>query len=199
MYTDDFPRQYNRLGVHSEGITDPRKRFDGALRHSGDHRPRRSPTAAPAGVPCESGGRTGVPQGVADAAVYPAFQRVRQEARQPRAHGRVLCALVQLRPRSQDAADLSCDGSGNRNSALVDERCCSAHRATRGFSVGLTANRRGLAIFCVYVWFNIRRQATQCCSRYRWDRGTLDPRRAAPKKSNVSLEILISHNIAQLF
>ena len=40
-----------------------------------------------------------------DASVYPADQRVQQEARKPRAHGRALCALVQLRPHPQDAAD----------------------------------------------------------------------------------------------
>src|SRR6266446_1921140 len=36
--------------------------------------------------------------------LHEAHKRIEQEARQPCAHGRALCALVQLRPHSQEAA-----------------------------------------------------------------------------------------------
>src|ERR1700730_9690622 len=48
-----------------------------------------------------------------------AFQ---QETRKPRAHGRALCALVQLHPHSQNAADEPGKGGGDRNSAVVNGR-----------------------------------------------------------------------------
>src|SRR5262249_29211352 len=54
-----------------------------------------------------------------NAAVYPAHKCIFEEARKSRSYGRALCALVQLRPRSQELAHFASNGGGDRNAALV--------------------------------------------------------------------------------
>lgn len=69
-----------------------------------------------------------------DAAVYETDERVQQKAGKPRAHGRALRALVELRPHPQDAADEPGDGGGDPNAAVVDGGRGSADRRARGSS-----------------------------------------------------------------
>ena len=55
-----------------------------------------------------------------DATFHEAHKRILEEVRKSCAHGRALCALVQLRSHPQDAADLAGDGCRDRKSAMVD-------------------------------------------------------------------------------
>jgi hypothetical protein len=51
-----------------------------------------------------------------------------------------LCALVQLHPHPQDAADEPRDGGRYRNPSVVDGRCRQAGRVARGSPVGRAAD-----------------------------------------------------------
>jgi IS1 family transposase len=49
-----------------------------------------------------------------------------EETRKPRAHGRALCSLVQLRRYPQDVTNFARDGAADRNAAMVDRGFGSA-------------------------------------------------------------------------
>lgn len=64
----------------------------------------------------------------------------------------------------------------------------------------MEANERelkSLAIFVSEIRLDVSRKSLQYSSRYRWNRRIWSTRRAAPKKSNMSLEVSLVHNFAQ--